>query len=76
MVLVDEPELGMHRAAEARLARGLRAMGRQASAIAATHSPDVLSNSDVMLLVHRNEDGQVRLRSVDHTCPRHWLTSV
>lgn len=65
--LCDEPELGLHRLAEQRLARGLAgAMAdRGATAIVATHSPYLLNLSVAApVLVDRDADGQTYASSL------------
>lgn len=65
VLLCDEPEQGLHRLAEHRLATGLPAMmqERGGAAVVATHSPDLLNAPHVdAVFVARDEDGWVRTR--------------
>jgi hypothetical protein len=65
--LCDEPEAGLHRAAEHRLAHGLSRISRivGGATLVATHSPDLLASQLVRaVFVTRNHDGGVVLRPV------------
>lgn len=67
VVLIDEPEAGLHRAVEHRLASGLAAWARSlsGSVLVATHSPAVLSSPHTAsLFVTTDDEGGIALRRV------------
>lgn len=63
-LIVDEPERGMHRTAEAHLAQGLRALvsNGRLRMIAATHSPEFI-DTDFGQLIHLERSESTRLGS-------------
>lgn len=70
VLLSDEPERGLHRLAERRLATGLGRMatGRGVSIVAATHSPALLDSTFVRPhLVGRDHDGFVKVSAAPLT---------
>lgn len=67
LLLIDEPEAGLHRRAERHLAAGLLALAREADAtvVVATHSPAFLSAGAAELVhVHRDADGRTVLSAM------------
>ena len=60
-LFIDEPESGVHRAGERRLAAGLRELTDElgASIVIATHSPHMVSRSHAAKVVKRDADGNV-----------------
>lgn len=68
MVLIDEPELGLHRTAETYLANGLLELARRhrLCVIAATHSPGLINLPNANIIeAHREMDGLTYLSSLD-----------
>lgn len=68
LMLLDEPEAGLHRLAEDTLTQGLDDFGRRndVAVVAATHSPSFLRNPNVALVeVFRKADGWTSARPVE-----------
>lgn len=68
MILIDEPERGMHRLGEQRLARGLSELSNAlgVTLVVATHSPAFLRLSNSALHhVRRDSEGATRVESID-----------
>jgi hypothetical protein len=65
-LLIDEPEHGVHRTAEAALASGLRSQTEVlgAGVIVATHSPAFIASAHQVWHVRRDSSGAVELRSL------------
>ena len=65
-LFIDEPESGVHRAAEARLATGLQGLVRDlgVSVVLATHSPHMVREADAIRLVKRGPNGQVLIENL------------
>lgn len=66
LVLLDEPERGLHRTAESYLASGLAQVASSPGAyvIAATHSPDLLDQTGTHLVEVIREGTRARLRAM------------
>lgn len=66
LLMIDEPEQGLHRAAERKLAEGLSRVTRDhgLTVIAATHSPDLLNRPDARVLGVTRMRGATRIREV------------
>jgi len=62
LVLIDEPERGLHRSGQRHLASGLQSLAERFDAplVVASHSPELLRNPDSRLLhVRRNAQGRI-----------------
>ena len=74
VILLDEPELGLHPAAITLIADMIRAVGDQRQVIVATQSPllvDAFSLDEIVVLELR--DGETEFRSLDPEDYREWL---
>jgi predicted ATPase len=68
VLAADEPEAGLHRRAELRVAEGLAALGARpgATIVVATHSPAFLGQPDTAVVrVFRSDSGRTRVRDLD-----------
>jgi len=70
LVLIDEPERGLHRSGQRHLASGLQSLAERFDAplVVASHSPELLRNPDSRLL-HVRRNAQGRIDPVDFQLP-------
>ena len=74
LILLDEPELGLHPAAISLVAGLIKGLSDDKQVIVATQSPllvDAFGLDEVIVLELR--DGQTEIRNVKHNEYRHWL---
>ncbi len=74
VVLLDEPELGLHPTAIALIGNMIKTLSRGVQIIAATQSPllvDIFDLDDILVL--EAEDGRTNFRRLAHGDYRHWL---
>jgi len=72
LLIIDEPERGLHRTAERRLAAGLARLGRELdlTIVVATHSPSFLGLPGVMCHhLQRDARGRLTIRQLDGPLP-------
>ena len=69
LIVLDEPEAGLHRRAERQIANGIKEITKQfrAKCILATHSPTFLNDkSNNLIHVSREATGNARIESMSH----------
>ena len=74
VLLLDEPELGLHPAAAALIGDMIKALARERQIIAATQSPLLVDAFDIdEILVLELQDGKTNVRRCDENQYREWL---
>ena len=74
VILLDEPELGLHPAAVTLLGGMIRSLSTDRQIIVATHSPLLVDGFDLeQILVLDMHEGQTEIRRLDENDYRHWL---
>lgn len=74
VILLDEPELGLHPAAITLVGGMIQALGRDRQVIVATQSPllvDTFSLNELIVL--ELQDGETKIRRLDPNEYQHWL---
>lgn len=77
VVIIDEPELGLHPFAIGKLADMIKAASSTTQIIAATQSPGLISffaPEDVLVLDRNKEGSETTVRRLDGDQLHHWLT--
>lgn len=68
VIIIDEPELGLHRMAERTMFYGLKQWGSYRSLIAATHSAEALRDPSIRLVhVDRDDTGLIVCKAMEPT---------
>ena len=74
VILLDEPELGLHPAAVTLIGGMIKALATQKQVIVATQSPLLVDSFDLNeIFVLDLEDGQTKVRKLCKSDYRHWL---
>ena len=74
VLLLDEPELGLHPAAVELIGHMIRRLGGDRQVIVATQSPLLVDVFDLdQIVVMEAEDGRTRCRTLDPSEYEHWL---
>lgn len=74
LIVLDEPELGLHPAAMALLAGMIRSLAHHRQIVVATQSPLLVDEFGLdEIVVVESQDGRTRLRSFDADEYRGWL---
>jgi predicted ATPase len=76
VVIIDEPELGLHPFAIGKLSGIIKSASEKAQIIAATQSPGLINNfspEDVIVIDRNQEENQTIFKRLDEESLSHWL---